>query len=173
MKKLSTRIMVKISILTAMSVIFYYFEFRVIPGSPLKVDLSDIPVLIGAWLMGPLAGFMIAFLKNLVHFLTISSDGNIAGELANFGFSVLLMLPVVFIKTDHKFKNVILMIVSVVGVSLIMNVFNYYVTFPLYGLDQSNAWEILNAVYLPFNIVKGTILMVLFMLIKPTLKRIQ
>ncbi len=74
MKKLSTRIMVKISILTAMSVIFYYFEFRVIPSSPLKVDLSDIPVLIGAWLMGPLAGFMIAFLKNLVHFLTISSD---------------------------------------------------------------------------------------------------
>nr|WP_252968751.1 hypothetical protein [Erysipelothrix rhusiopathiae] len=39
------------------------FEFYVLPGSPLQADLSDLPVIVGGYLLGAGPGLMIAFLK--------------------------------------------------------------------------------------------------------------
>lgn len=79
----TTRYMAKVSILSALSFLIMLLEFP-LPLLPafLKIDLSEIPVLLGTFALGPLAGLAIELVKNLLH-LTISSTAGI-GELANF-----------------------------------------------------------------------------------------
>ncbi len=56
-KTLNTNRFIKLSLLSAIAVILMYIDFPVIPIFPwLKIDLSDVPALMGAFAFGPLAG---------------------------------------------------------------------------------------------------------------------
>ena len=58
------RTMVQIGMLSAIAVILMSFEFP-LPFAPAfyKIDLSEVPVLIGCFAMGPLAGVIIELIK--------------------------------------------------------------------------------------------------------------
>ena len=60
-----------------------FFDFSV-PFMPafIKMDLSELLALIGAFAMGPVCGTFVCLVKNLLH-LTITSTGGV-GELTNF-----------------------------------------------------------------------------------------
>lgn len=176
MKKTTTHTMVKIAFLTTLAVILFIFEFPLIPGSPLQADLSDLPVIFGGVLFGPGAVFMIALLKNVLHVFFISRNAGIAGEIANFAYAVFIALPpaLLFYKRKVKPMNQVLISIATVFIAAFcMHLFNYYVTFPLYGLKQDGAWLILRSVYLPFNLIKGSILMALFVTLKPYFDRMD
>lgn len=70
--------------LSAISYIIMFIEFP-IPIFPafLKLDLSDIPALIGGFAISPIAGVLIQLIKNLLHLITKTSTGGV-GELGNF-----------------------------------------------------------------------------------------
>ena len=71
------------AMLAAVAVVLQYLEFGVpLVPSFLKMDLSDIPELIGAFVIGPVGGVLIALVKNLIHLLV--SQSGFVGELANF-----------------------------------------------------------------------------------------
>lgn len=176
MEKTTTHHMVKIAFLSTLAVILFIFEFPIIPGSPLQVDLSDLPVILGGVLFGPGAVLMIAFLKNLLHVFFISRNAGIVGEIANFAYALFIAMPLAIAFKNTKLnqsKTIVVSILTVFIAAGLMHVFNYYVTFPLYGLSKEGAWGILSAVYLPFNIIKGSLLMVLFIVLKPFFDRMQ
>ncbi|MBR7072680.1 MAG: ECF transporter S component, partial [Eubacterium sp.] len=78
-----TRLIAGCGMLTAAAVVLQYIEFAIpIMPSFIKLDFSDLPELIGAFAYGPLAGIIIALLKNLIH-MAVSQSGFI-GELSNF-----------------------------------------------------------------------------------------
>ena len=59
---------VKIALLSAIAVVIMLFEIPLIPLFPwLKMDLSELPVLIGAFAFGPMAGVIIEGLKILLN----------------------------------------------------------------------------------------------------------
>lgn len=176
MVKTSTHRMVKIAFLSTLAVILFIFEFPIIPGSPLQVDLSDLPVIIGGVLYGPGAVILIALLKNILHVFFISRNAGLAGEIANFAYAVFIAMPVAlacYKRKPSQLKTVLISGITVLIAAFLMHLFNYYVTFPLYGLSQNGAWEVLRTLYLPFNLVKGTILMVLFVILKPFFDRMS
>ncbi|QIK70149.1 ECF transporter S component [Erysipelothrix sp. HDW6C] len=173
MKKISTRHMVQISFLSAIAIVFYFFEFPVIPGSPLKFDFSDFPVIAAGVMLGPIPGIIVALIKNIIHLLFISKDGHFAGELANFFFAVLIMLPVAMIPVKGKLKQMLLYIATIFFAAGLMHVLNYYITFPLYGMTSADSLTMLVNVFLPFNLVKGAILMGVLYLVKPMLDKIK
>ena len=71
------------AMLTAVAVGLQYIEISIpIMPSFIKLDFSDLPELIGAFAYGPLAGVLIALLKNLIH-MAVSQSGFV-GELSNF-----------------------------------------------------------------------------------------
>ena len=77
--------MVKVSLLTGIAFILMFFDFPVLPMFPwLRIDLSDVPALMGAFAFGPLAGILIEFLKVTMNFLLQGSSTGGVGELANF-----------------------------------------------------------------------------------------
>ncbi len=172
MKKTTTHRMVKMAFMTAISVILFYFEFPM-PGSPLQFDLSDLPVIFTGYLLGFGPGVMVALLKNIVHALFISRNAGIVGELANFMYAVVIMLPIALIRVKGTGKTILLCTFTVLYSSFLMLVLNYYITFPLYGLSQVGAWGILFSVYLPFNLIKGSILMLLYYISMPLLNRLK
>lgn len=172
MEKMSTRHMTQVSILVAISAIFYYFELP-LPGVPLKMDFSDLPVLIGGYMMGPVYGILIALLKNVIHVIAISNNSNLAGELANFSFAVLMMIPVLLAKGKPVVKKITLSAIGLLITVGLMHLINYYVTFPLYGMDKSTAMSQLMAIFLPFNIIKGVILLVIMTIMERYLDKIN
>ena len=87
----STRTITMTALLAAISYVLAFLEFPV-PLSPsfARMDLSDLPALIGAFAFGPVTGVMIELIKNILQLLSTSTGG--IGELANFLISFLVFL---------------------------------------------------------------------------------
>lgn len=82
----NTKTMVKISVLGVISFILMFFEFPLVWLAPsfIKLDISDLPSLLGAFSIGPMAGVIIQLLKNLLNLVLEGSTTGGVGELANF-----------------------------------------------------------------------------------------
>ena len=62
-----------------------------------KVDLSELPALICAFYLGPVAGVLTEFLKILIKLLLKSTSTAFVGELANFVVGCALVMPAAMI----------------------------------------------------------------------------
>ena len=72
MKNLRLQKMTAVAVAAAMGLILQFIAFPIVPMFPfLKLDFSDIPVLINMFIFGPLTGVATAFIRSLLH-LTMS-----------------------------------------------------------------------------------------------------
>ena len=78
----NTKFYTNISILAASGTILMYFQLPYPFLTFLKLDASEVPVLLGAFAFGPVAGIVIELIKNILHLFSTQSAG--IGELANF-----------------------------------------------------------------------------------------
>ena len=87
--------MVGVACLGALAFILMLFEFPIIPvAAYLKIDFSDIPVLLGGYIYGPLAGMAVALIKCLLHAMVNGfSVGDLIGVFSDFVSSLALLLP--------------------------------------------------------------------------------
>ncbi len=125
--------MALVAVLSAIAYVLMFMEFSVpvMPGF-IKMDLSDLPALIGTFAVGPVGGVLIALVKNLLH-LTVTSTAGV-GELSNFILNAVFVLPAGFL---YKYKKtragacggavlgaVLMAVVSVAS--------NYFIVYPVY-----------------------------------------
>jgi riboflavin transporter FmnP len=98
----------------------------------IKMDLSDLPALIGTFAVGPLGGVIICLIKNLLH-LTVTSTGGV-GELSNFILNVAFILPAGLLYRFKKTKKSACggAILGAVFMALISVVSNYFIVYPVY-----------------------------------------
>ena len=161
----NTSKMVKISLLSALALILMYIDFPIIPLFPwLRIDLSDVPALIGAFGFGPLAGVIIELLKNIVIVLIKGTQTGLVGETANFLVGVALILPaaLVYHKKKSKKTAILGMILGAVCMEVVGIVANVYFLLPAYGMQMSPAESIkyITLGLLPFNGIKALIVSV-------------
>ena len=129
----SVRYMSVTAMLSAVAFILMFLDFSV-PFMPafIKMDLSELPALIGAFSMGPVCGILICLIKNVLH-LFITTTGGV-GELSNFLLGVAFVLPAGLIYRHKKSRRSAL-IGSLLG-AVIMGVFsvvsNYFLVYPVY-----------------------------------------
>lgn len=134
----STRLrkMIQIAMLSAVSVVLMLFEVPLFfAPSFYKIDFSEVPVLIGAFAMGPLAGVIIELVKialNLVITGTITAG---VGEVANFLIGCSLVLPsaIIYKRSKNKKGAVIGMIVGTLSMTVIGGFMNAFVLLPVYA----------------------------------------
>ncbi len=83
MKNTRVQKMVAVAMFAAIGLVLQYFAFPIMPAFGfLKIDFSDIPVLISMFLFGPLAGVVTAFLSSILHLVTTGfSPDNLVGEM--------------------------------------------------------------------------------------------
>ena len=96
MKNLRLQKMTAVAVAAAMGLILQLIAFPILPMFPfLKLDFSDIPVLINMFIFGPLTGIATAFIRSLLHLtMTGFSIDNLIGDFASFFASTLYTLPI-------------------------------------------------------------------------------
>ncbi|SHI63470.1 Riboflavin transporter FmnP [Geosporobacter subterraneus DSM 17957] len=175
----STKALTKISILSVIAYLIMFLEMPVMffPGF-LKIDLSDIPALVGAFAMGPAAGIMIELIKNILHFITKTTTGGV-GELANFLVGIALIVPAAIAYRQYQSKKaaVIGVIIGTMVMGITGGLANYYILLPFYAkimpMEQIIAWSaaangaivdmktLIFYAIIPFNILKGIVVAVI------------
>ncbi len=179
------------AMLSAVSFVLMFLEFSVpIMPSFIKMDLSDLPALIGTFAMGPASGVIICLIKNLLH-LFISTTGGV-GELSNFILAAAFVLPagLIYKKKKSRKSAVVGALFGALLMALISIVSNYFIVYPVYYNFMSqeailNAYQVIlpgvknilqclvvfNA---PFTFVKGMfsvlITVIIYKQISPFLK---
>lgn len=177
MRNFKLSILMKISLLSVIAFLLMYIELP-IPIFPefLKIDISDLPALIGSFALGPIVGVSIELVKNILHLIFKGGTAGI-GEFANFVVGAVLVFTAgFFYKGDKsKFGAVKSLIVGTVFMSITASLLNYFVLLPLYeavlkfpiaavvgmGNKLNSNIKDLNTfiiwAILPFNILKGVV----------------
>ena len=88
-----------VSMFAAMGLVMQFVAFPILPVFPfLKIDFSDIPVLLSMFLYGPMAGVATAFLRSVLHTITTGlSPQNLVGDVASFLATTVFTLPIYYI----------------------------------------------------------------------------
>jgi len=128
--------LIKISLLSVISFLLMYLEAP-LPFFPpfLKLDLSDIPAVLGAYALGPAAGVVIELLKNLLHLFIKWGMDSPVGELANFMIGAAFVLPAGWIYSRKKTRNTAVksMAIATICMAIAGGLANYYILIPFYS----------------------------------------
>ena len=129
---LSTRDVATIAVLAGISALLFMVEIPVVLFY--KLDLSNLPVLLGAFAMGPMQGTLILLVKSLLGLLHSSSQG--VGELADFLMGLAMLLPAGLIYQRHKDRKgaIVGMAAGTVVATLAGVLTNLYLMIPFYGV---------------------------------------
>lgn len=181
---LNTKNLVRISVLGAIGMVLMFFDISTWFAPPfLKIDISDLPALIGSFAMGPMAGVLVQFVKNILSLMIEGSGTGGVGELSNFIVGSVLVYSAGYIYYKKKtFKRAVIgLVVGVLSMTLLASLSNYFIVFPLYGkiMPMDKIIEMASGInryvvdyktmilyaVVPFNILKGTIVSLITLLI--------
>jgi len=175
-KPFETLKIAKIAILGATASLLMLFEIPLFfAPSFYKLDFSEVPVLVGAFAMGPVAGAVIEAVKIFLNFVIDGSETAGIGELANFLIGCSFVVPAAIIYQRNKTRrNAVLgLAVGIVTMVIFSALMNLYVLLPVYaaafrmpvdaivqiGTKVNSAIKDIYTLILfatvPFNILKG------------------
>lgn len=136
-KLLSTSTLVQISILSAIGYMLMFISIPLPMLFPdfLKLDISDLPALLGGVALGPMAGVTIAFLKNLLQIVTGMSTTGGLGEFASFliGGSFVFAVSYIYSKKMGLSGVIIGLISGIVVMTIVGCISNYFIILPFYN----------------------------------------
>ena len=193
--KLTTKMITQIGMLGAIATVLMLFEIP-LPFAPsfYEIDFSEVPVLIGCFSMGPLAGALIELVKIILNFVINGTITAGVGEVANFIIGCSLCVPAGIIYKKNKTKKgaLIGLVVGTVFMTTLGCFVNAYILLPTYsvafGMKIEQLVEMGTAVnaninslftfvmlaVVPFNLLKGVldsvIVIAIYKKISPILK---
>ena len=176
-KLLNVRNVVLMGMFGAIGAVLMLFEFPLpfIAPSFYGLDLSEIPVLVGTFAMGPVAGAVTEMVKILIKLVLKPTSTGFVGEFANFCIGCALVLPAGIIYKLRKTKQgaIIGMVTGTVCMALVGAVLNALVMLPFYSnfmpleaILQAGAainpaigsvWTFVFLAVAPFNLIKGAL----------------
>lgn len=134
--RVGVRTTVRVGMLAAIAVVLMLFEIP-LPFAPsfYEIDFSEVPVLVGAFAMGPVAGAAIELVKILLNFVITGTDTAGVGELANFIIGCSLCLPAAMIYKRKKTKKSAFIGLAAGSILMVIVgcVMNAYVMLPVYA----------------------------------------
>ena len=170
----STHKIVVTAMLSAVAFALMFIEVPIPALIPsfVKMDISDLPELLGAFALGPVYGGVICLLKNLLHILIKGTSSAGAGELCNFLLGVFFVVPAGALYRKLKPKDTAHMtrqeikskglkaaiIGSLVGTVVMAAAsvpLNYFVTYQAILPSMKNLLQCLIVFNMPFTFVKG------------------
>lgn len=182
----SAKVIAKVGVLSAVATVLMLFDFPLwFAPNFYQLDFSEVPVLLGAFALGPVAGIAIEFVKILINFVLNGTDTGGIGELANFVVGCSFIIPAGYIyKHKKSFSTAIVaMLVGTLGLTIVGSIMNYYLLLPVYAavygapiqafIDMGNLLNpyitdlktlVLYAV-VPFNLFKGVVVSAITLLI--------
>lgn len=195
--KMATLDMVRIAMLTAVSLVLMQFEIPIVAFY--KLDFSNVPVLLGAFAMGPLNGLLgSAFEKRAGWFAAFPISGRWTVGRLHRCSGVILPAALIYRKNRTMKGAVIGMVVGTVCMAIMGAIMNYFVLIPAYcgelppfpgffsreailgmfskAIPSITSFEqAIILVTIPFNLFKGVVISVittlLYKRVSPLLKK--
>ncbi|MGN0171127.1 MAG: ECF transporter S component [Lachnospiraceae bacterium] len=184
--RLNTGRLVLIAMLGGISAVLMLFEFAV-PFVPpfIELDFSELAIIIGGFVMGPVEGLLIILIKILLNLVMNGTTTMGVGELMNFCVSAFYMVPSVLIYRKLRTRKgaAISLLCGTLTVSILATLTNYFIMFPIYAWAYKMPMEALvqmgsavnphvNSLFtmmlwavLPFNLFKYTLVSIITFLV--------
>ena len=178
-EKMKVNKLVLMAMLAAIATVLMYFEFPLGFIAPVfyKLDFSEVPVLIGSFLLGPCAGVIIEAVKVLLHICLKGTTTAFVGDFANFILGCAYVVPAAVVYHTHKTKKMALIALVTGSITLIISgtLLNAFYLLPkyseLYGTPIESFISMGNAInasindifsfvalaVAPFNLIKSVI----------------
>ena len=185
-QKTKIRMIAQTGMLAAIAAVLMLFEIP-LPFAPAfyQIDFSEVPVLVGCFAMGPVAGAVIELVKILLNFAINGTITAGVGELANFLIGCALVVPAGLIYRSRRTKKnaVIGMAAGTVFMTAIGCLLNAFILLPTYakafempidGLvamgaainpNITNLFTFVAFAVAPFNLLKGVLVSLVVLLI--------
>ena len=169
-----TKKMTVIGILAAVAWVISQFSFPILYWAPfLKIDFSDIPILLGMYVFGPLSGVAIAAIRSLLSYISTGGEAGFPiGDTTAFVATLSLALPIYYMvrsKKATKKKSIIAGGLATISLTTMMALLNWLVVAPLYvkimGFSVGPMREYLTLSVIPFNLIKGVIVSLIFFVV--------
>lgn len=190
----STRYITICAMLGALAMLLHIFDFPVVFLAPgfYKLDFSEIPVMIGAFMLGPVGGVIIELVKILLKLVIKGTSTAFVGDLANFVVGCSFVVPASIIYHSKKTKKnaVIGLITGTVAMTLFGSAFNAVYLIPafasLYGMPVdaiidmgaainpsiTNVWSFAFFAVAPLNLLKSVLISVPTLLLYKRISRV-
>lgn len=182
----NAKVIAKVGVLSAVATVLMLFDFPLwFAPNFYQLDFSEVPVLLGTFALGPVAGIAIEFVKILINFVLNGTDTGGIGELANFIVGCSFVIPAGYIyKHKKSFGTAIIgLILGTLALATAGSLMNYYLLLPVYSkvygapiqafIDMGSLLNhaitdlktfVLYAV-VPFNVFKGIVVSSITLLI--------
>lgn len=191
----STKNLVLLAVLIALGAILMSIEIPYPPAPFLKFDLSELVILLTVEIFGLLPAILVAAFKSLIHVMifgitTPMSIGTITAFIASATIAILYVLTKKYLKGDRFGIKALRFIITIAGFSAVLTICNYFFITPIYfgGLWFTDVkdWATLSSfipglsfdlgygaaiafVYIPFNALKGLLVLGVYEIIAPRL----
>ncbi|MBX3166169.1 MAG: ECF transporter S component [Candidatus Eremiobacteraeota bacterium] len=180
-------LLIKISLLSALAAVLMQLQIPIFPAhSYLTYDASEVPALVASFALGPAAGMAVVVLKDILHGLAHFRPTELVGLPINAiaGCTLAGVAGAVYRVRRKKSVALVALALAVVSMTLVMIPCNL-VLLPLFQrlffpnstpAQPDQVLQLLLTVFIPFNLIKGSITSVLTFLVykrvSPTLKSV-
>ena len=158
MKNSRTKNMTTMAMLAALAfLVMLVGRIPMVAAAPfLKYDPKDVIIIIGGFIFGPFAAFMISLVVSIIDMRTVSETGPIGAIMNLLSTCSFACLASVIYKKKHSIKGAVVGLVSGIALMVVvMLAWNYLLT-PIYmGYPREAVAAMLQPVFLPFNLIKG------------------
>ncbi len=158
--KMTTIRLAKMGMLVAISVVLVALvHFPIFPAVPfLEYDPADIPILLGTFAFGPIAGVMLTVVTSVIQGVTVSAASGIYGILMHIIATSALVITagVIYKRKKTKKRAVIALISGVVAMTVVMIGANLIITPLFMGVPVAVVWDLMPFIA-GFNAIKAGI----------------
>ncbi|MBQ7919159.1 MAG: ECF transporter S component [Lachnospiraceae bacterium] len=177
----------------ALAFLLMFFSFPIPILSPFaELDLSAVPELIGAFMLGPVGGVAIITVKILLKLVFQGTSSMLTGEVQNFILECAFVIPATLYYQRKKSKKsaVIGLIIGSVITIIAAVLTNVYLIFPAYMKLYGMNWESILGIFaeinpmisniptmvafsvIPFNVVSRVLTSVITMILYKKISRL-
>lgn len=153
----SATYLAKIAMLSALGCLLLVIEFPIFPATPwLKMNFSDLPTLLAAFMFGPISGIIVNAVKIGITLLARGTSSGFVGDISNLisGTLYALTAGIIYRIRKDKIGAIIALAAGSFVFCVSMILCNAFILLPAYGITDKSAILPLLLWTLLFNVIK-------------------
>ena len=173
--KIEVNKMVRMAILAALSIVLMMVvRFPIIPSAPFLIyEPADVPILISAFMFGPVAGLIVTLVVAVIQATLLSADGWIGFVMHMIATGTLVLVSGTIYRRFHSLKGAIAgLIAGALCMTLIMIPSNLFFTVRFYGVPYDTVKGMLLPAIIPFNLIKSFTNSIIVLIVYKSLSKI-
>lgn len=172
--KFGVKKMVTMAVLAALSIVLMLLiRFPIIPAAPYLIyEPADVPILVGTFIFGPLAGLAVTFVVVAIQAALLSADGWVGFVMHMIATGVFVITAGLTYKKFHSLKGAVAALVAgTLAMTLVMIPVNLIIQPNFYGVPYETVKNMIVPVLIPFNLIKAGTNSVITLIIYKTISK--